>query len=163
MQQYFRYVPETHDSFPCPLIIFRDERLSIKYDQAPLAERSNASYAENDKRWDTRHARVEESYKTVDHAPVVTLVTGQCTWCIIIEPNRPSSSLSGSSSSFLFLLHLTHFILLLVTIARSIVTKYLYYTIIYSYYLHLRTLIANESSLKHYRETIEILKNYRPV
>lgn len=163
MQQYFRHVPETHDSFPWPLIIFRDERLSIKYDQAPLAERSNASYAENDKRWDTRHARVEESYKTVDHAPVVTLVTGQCTWCIIIEPNRPSSSLSGSSSSsFLFLLHLAHFILFLV-IVRSIVTKYLYYTIIYSYYLHLRTLTANESSLKHYQETIEILKNYRPV
>lgn len=162
MQQYFRHVPETHDSFPWPLIIFRDERLSIKYDRAPLAERSNASYAENDKRWDTRHARVEESYKTVDHAPVVTLVTGQCTWCIIIEPNRPSSSLSGSSSSFLFLPHLAHFILLLV-IARSIVTKYLYYTIIYSYYLHLRTLIANESSLKYYQEMMEIPKNYRSV
>lgn len=73
------------------------------------------------------------------------------------------TSLSGSSSScFLFLLHLAHFILLLV-IARSIVTKYLYYTIIYSYFLHLRTLIANKSSLKYYQEMMEILQNYRSV
>lgn len=28
MQQNFRHIPETHDSFPQPLIIFRDKRLN---------------------------------------------------------------------------------------------------------------------------------------
>ena len=78
MQQNFRHVAETHDSFHRPLIIFHDERLNTSERRSRNDRNDAAWYAENDKH--------TTSHKTVNHAPVVTLVTGtRCTRCIIIE------------------------------------------------------------------------------